>query len=145
MSIEIKFTRLCNGVDAPKYAQDGDAGADLCSVANVFIPPQERLLVPTGLSIAIPDGYVGLIHPRSGMAFKDGITVLNTPGTIDAGYRGEIMVLLFNSDKSKVKEIKKGDRIAQLVIQKVEKAIFVPYEELENTSRGTGGFGSTGV
>lgn len=145
MSVVVKFTKLCDGVETPKYAQPGDAGADLRSTGDFTIPPMTRLLVPTGLSVAIPEGFVGLIHPRSGLAFKDGITVLNTPGTIDAGYRGEIMVLLINLDKDNTKYIKRGDRIAQLVIQAVEKAEFVPLNELDITDRGTGGFGSTGV
>ena len=145
MSVVVKFTKLCDGVETPKYAQKGDAGADLCSIEDVTIPPMTRALVATGLSIAIPKGFVGLVHPRSGLAFKDGITVLNTPGTIDSGYRGEIKVILINLDKDKEKHIKKGDRIAQLVIQSVETANFVQLDELDITDRGTGGFGSTGV
>ena len=144
MSVVVKFIKLNEDVVSPLYANDGDAGADLSSIEYVTIYPQERLLVSTGLSMAIPNGYVGLIHPRSGMAFNNGVTVLNTPGTIDSGYRGEIKVLLFNSDKFNAKHIKKGDRIAQLVIQQVEKAQFVMYNDLDDTSRSFNGFGSTG-
>jgi dUTP pyrophosphatase len=145
MSVVIKFIKLNEDVVSPTYANEGDAGADISSTEDVVIYPQERLLVSTGLSMDIPNGYVGLIHPRSGMAFKYGITVLNAPGTIDAGYRGEIKVLLFNSDKFNPKYIKKGDRIAQLVIQKVEKANFAMYPFLDETDRGNNGFGSTGA
>jgi dUTP pyrophosphatase len=128
----------------PVYAQPGDAGADLKSVESIYIPPLERLMVNTGVKLEIPEGYVGLIHPRSGLALKHGITVLNTPGTIDSGYRGEIGVILFNTS-NKPFIINQGDRIAQLVIQKVETAEFEFVDVLDNTERGDGGFGSTGV
>jgi dUTP pyrophosphatase len=127
----------------PVYAKPGDAGADLRSTSAVTISAGERSLVPTGVSIALPAGYVGLVHPRSGLAAKHGITVLNTPGTIDAGYRGEIMVILYNSSKTDF-EVAVGDRIAQLVIQTVETANFVSVEKLPETERGESGFGSSG-
>jgi dUTP pyrophosphatase len=127
----------------PVYAKPGDAGADLRSTQAVTIPAGQRLLVPTGVSIALPAGYVGLVHPRSGLAAKHGITVLNTPGTIDAGYRGEIMVILYNSSDSDF-DISVGDRIAQLLIQTVETAKFVAVEKLPESERGETGFGSSG-
>lgn len=127
----------------PTYAEPGDAGADLRSRVAAVVPAHGRALVPTGVSIALPDGYVGLVHPRSGLAHKYGITVLNTPGTIDAGYRGEIAVNLFNStDVDFAIEI--GDRIAQLVIQQIEHAHFIMVERLPESDRGEGGHGSTG-
>jgi dUTP pyrophosphatase len=128
----------------PLYANPGDAGCDLRSEISVTLEPGARMLVPTGVSIALPAGYVGLVHPRSGLALKHGITVLNAPGTIDAGYRGEIKVTLFNSSKE-VFEILEGDRIAQLVIQEFVKARFIPVEKLPESSRGDSGFGSSGT
>jgi dUTP pyrophosphatase len=127
----------------PTYAQPGDAGADLRSRVAAVVPAKGRVLVPTGVSIALPDGYVALVHPRSGLAHKHGITVLNTPGTVDAGYRGEIAVNLYNTtDVDFPVEI--GDRIAQLVIQQVERAQFIEVERLPESDRGEGGHGSTG-
>lgn len=127
----------------PAYAKAGDAGADLRASDAGSIAPGARALVPTGISIALPDGFVGLVHPRSGLAVKHGITVLNTPGTIDSGYRGEIKVALLNtSDEEFVFE--RGERIAQLVIQRYEKAEFVEVSELPQTERGEDGFGSSG-
>ncbi len=127
----------------PTYASPGDAGADLRSTEDVVIPARGRELVHTGVRIALPNGYVGLVHPRSGLAAKHGITVLNSPGTVDAGYRGELMVTLYNSSDENF-EVKRGDRIAQLVIQAVEHANFIAVTELPESARGTGGFGSTG-
>ncbi|MFM5968585.1 MAG: dUTP diphosphatase [Micrococcales bacterium] len=128
----------------PVYAKPGDAGADLRSTEDAVIPAGKRLLLRTGVSIALPDGYVGLVHPRSGLAAKNGITVLNAPGTVDAGYRGEIMVTLLNtSDEDFV--VQRGDRIAQLVIQQFEKARFIQVEELPGSERGETGFGSSGT
>jgi dUTP pyrophosphatase len=127
----------------PSYAKAGDAGADLRSTKKVSIAPGGRELVPTGVSIALPSGFVGLVYPRSGLALKNGVTVLNSPGTIDAGYRGEIMVTLFNSS-SEPFDIETGDRIAQLLIQKVERAEFIAVEKLPGSDRGQAGFGSTG-
>ena len=127
----------------PTYAQPGDAGADLRSRVETTVPAGSRVLVPTGVSIALPEGYVGLVHPRSGLAHKHGITVLNTPGTVDAGYRGEISVNLYNSSREDF-VVQVGDRIAQLVIQAVERAQFIQCEKLPETERGQGGHGSTG-
>lgn len=128
---------------APLYAKPGDAGADLRSTVAIRIPPRQRAAVPTGVSIALPNGYVGLVHPRSGLALKNGITVLNSPGTIDAGYRGEIIVTLYNSSEEEF-EVTPGDRIAQLLIQRVEHADFIQVESLPQSHRGETGFGSTG-
>lgn len=127
----------------PVYAKPGDAGADLRSTVSTTIAAGSRALVPTGVSIALPGGYVGLVHPRSGLAIKHGITVLNTPGTIDSGYRGEIMVILYNSSDVDF-EIAVGDRIAQLVIQSVEAAKFIAVDNLPDSDRGETGFGSSG-
>ena len=128
----------------PTYALPGDAGADLRSSEAGVIPPGERRMFKTGVSIALPSGYVALVHPRSGLAAKHGITVLNAPGTVDAGYRGEIAVTLLNTDLKNEFVVERGDRIAQLVIQAVEIADFVVVEQLPGSDRGTGGFGSTG-
>ena len=127
----------------PIYAKPGDAGADLRSTQDVIIAAGARMLLPTGVSIALPDGYVGLVHPRSGLAAKHGITVLNAPGTVDAGYRGEILVTLLNTSSDDF-EVKRGDRIAQLVIQRFEKAKFIVVDELPESDRGETGFGSSG-
>jgi len=127
----------------PTYAKPGDAGADLRSTKKVTIVPGGRELVPTGVSIALPAGYVGLVHPRSGLALKHGVTVLNSPGTVDAGYRGEIMVTLYNSSND-LFEVEPGDRIAQLLIQRIERADFISVERLPDSARGQAGFGSTG-
>jgi dUTP pyrophosphatase len=127
----------------PIYAQPGDAGADLRSKIDAVVPANSRVLVPTGVSIALPAGFVGLVHPRSGLAHKHGITVLNAPGTVDSGYRGEISVNLFNTSKIDF-EIVRGDRIAQLVIQKYEEANFVKVDRLPDSDRGQAGHGSTG-
>lgn len=127
----------------PIYAQPGDAGADLRSRIDAVVPANSRVLVPTGVSIALPAGFVGLVHPRSGLAHKHGITVLNAPGTVDSGYRGEISVNLFNTSDLDF-EIARGDRIAQLVIQKYEEANFVKVERLLDSERGQAGHGSTG-
>jgi dUTP pyrophosphatase len=131
------------GENVPKYATRGDAGADLTASGYTMVPAGSRALVKTGIKIAIPEGYVGLVHPRSGLALKHGITVLNAPGTIDSGYRGEVGVILYNSGAENF-EIRAGDRIAQLVIQKVETAEFEIVDALIDTDRGEGGFGSTG-
>ncbi|MEV4389636.1 dUTP diphosphatase [Micromonospora sp. NPDC049580] len=128
----------------PTYAHPGDAGADLVAAADVELPPGGRALVPTGVAVALPDGYVGLVHPRSGLAARLGVTVLNAPGTVDAGYRGEIMVNLINHDRDTPAKISRGDRIAQLVVQRVARARFEPVAELPGSSRGSGGHGSTG-
>ncbi len=142
--VEVLITRLDPDVPLPKYAKPGDAGADLCSRVDMVLPAGERALVPTGLSIALPPGYVALVHPRSGLAIKHGISMVNTPGTVDAAYRGELQVIMINHDLKESFTIKKGDRIAQLVIQRVEEAQFIEVENLPGTQRGEGGFGSTG-
>lgn len=129
----------------PTYAHPGDAGADLRSAEDGVIAPGERKTFRTGVSVAIPDGYVALVHPRSGLAAKHGITVLNAPGTVDAGYRGEIAVTLLNTDLTNAFTVQRGDRIAQIVFQAVERANFIVVETLPGTHRGEGGFGSTGT
>jgi dUTP pyrophosphatase len=146
MSSEVEIAvRLLDGdLPLPAYAHPGDAGADLVAAESVEIAPGERRLVRTGVAIALPDGYVGLVHPRSGLAHKLGVTILNAPGTVDAGYRGEIMVNLVNHDPAHSAHISRGDRIAQLVIQRVERAVFHHVGELPESVRGTGGHGSTG-
>jgi len=143
-SVMVAVMRRHPDAQLPSYAHPGDAGLDLSSVADVDIPPGGRAAVPTGLALAIPDGWVGLIHPRSGLARRHGLTVANAPGTIDAGYRGEIEVLLVNLGDETV-TICVGDRIAQLVIQRVGYATVVEVDELSETARGHGGFGSTGT
>lgn len=142
---EILIKRLDPDIPLPSYAKAGDAGADLATRIDFTINPGERILVPTGISIALPDGYVALVHPRSGLAVKHGISIVNTPGTVDAGYRGELQVILINLDPKQSISFKKGDRIAQLVIQQVERAQFVEVSELPGSERSTGGFGSTGA
>lgn len=128
----------------PAYAHPGDAGADLVTTSDVVLPPGARALVGTGVAIALPDGYAAFVHPRSGLAARAGLSVVNTPGTIDAGYRGEIKVCLINHDPSAPVELSRGDRIAQLVVQRVETAEFVEVAELDASARGDGGYGSTG-
>ena len=143
-SVQVLITRLDPDLPIPRYAKGGDAGADIVSRIDITLEPGERALVPTGIAIALPDGYVALVHPRSGLAVKHGVTMVNAPGTVDAGYRGELQIILINHDKSEPVSFKRGDRIAQLVIQKVERAEFVEVQELPGSGRGTGGFGSTG-
>lgn len=143
-SVEVLITRLDPELPLPLYAKGGDAGADIVSRIDITLAPGERALVPTGIAIALPDGYVALVHPRSGLAIKHGVTMVNAPGTVDAGYRGELQIILINHDKSESVSFKRGDRIAQLVIQKVERAEFVEVRELPGSGRGSGGFGSTG-
>ena len=141
---KILIKRLDPTMPLPSYAKAGDAGADLATRIDFTINPGERMLVPTGISIALPNGYVALVHPRSGLAIKHGISIVNTPGTVDAGYRGELQVILINHDLTQPVSFKKGDRIAQLVIQKVERADFVEVSDLPGSDRSSGGFGSTG-
>lgn len=128
----------------PEYAHPGDAGADLVSTESLVLEPGRRALVPTGVSIALPDGYVAFVVPRSGLATKHGITVVNSPGTVDAGYRGELKVTLLNTDLDQPYSITAGDRIAQLIIMPVSRARFIPVETLPGSERGEGGFGSSG-
>lgn len=144
MSVEVLITRLDSSVTLPSYAKPGDAGADLTSRIDVTLQPGERTLVPTGISIALPNGYVALVHPRSGLAIKHGVTMVNSPGTVDAGFRGELQIILINHDPIAAISFKKGDRIAQLVIQRVEHAEFIEVKTLPGSDRGSGGFGSTG-
>jgi dUTP pyrophosphatase len=144
ISVEVLITRLDPDLPLPRYAKGGDAGADIVSRIDITLAPGERALVPTGIAIALPDGYVALVHPRSGLAIKHGVTMVNAPGTVDAGFRGELQIILINHDTSESVSFKRGDRIAQLVIQKVERAEFVEVRDLPGSGRGTGGFGSTG-
>jgi dUTP pyrophosphatase len=130
--------------ELPVYSHPGDAGADLKSTDAVTLAPGERAVIGTGVSIALPDGYVAFVVPRSGLAAKHGITVVNAPGTVDAGYRGEIKVTLLNTDMSNPYTITPGDRIAQMIVQPVSRARFVPVDTLPGSLRGDGGFGSTG-
>ena len=136
--LEILITKLDEQAVIPTYATLGDAGADLYSISEVTLGPGERALIKTGIAIAIPLGFVGLVHPRSGLGLKSGVSVVNTPGTIDSGYRGEIGVVLINHDLEKSFTVKKGDRIAQLVIQKVENVQFKLVSELPDSQRSTG-------
>jgi dUTP pyrophosphatase len=142
---DILIKRLSSAVDIPAQANYGDAGVDLQTVDDFELLPGHRSLVRTGIAIALPDGFAGFVHPRSGLAAKQGITVVNAPGTIDAGYRGEIMVCLLNTDLENVAKFKAGDRIAQLIVQKVEQSTFFEVEELPDALRGEKGFGSSGV
>ena len=142
--LEIAVQQLDPDLPLPAYAHPGDAGADLVSTVDVELAPGERALVPTGIAIALPDGYVALVHPRSGLAARHGLSIVNTPGTVDAGYRGEIKVLLINHDPAETIVLRRGDRIAQLVIQRYERAAFVAVDTLPDSVRGGGGYGSTG-
>lgn len=130
--------------EVPVYAHPGDAGADLVSAEAVRLEPGQRALVGTGVRIALPDGYVAFVVPRSGLAARHGITIVNAPGTVDAGYRGEIKVALLNTDAAEAYDIAVGDRIAQLIVMPVPRARFVTVDRLPGSSRGEGGFGSTG-
>jgi len=142
--VPIQILRLDPDLPVPSYAHPGDAGADLFARVDVTLAPGERKLVPTGLAIALPEGFVALVHPRSGLANRSGLSIVNAPGTIDAGYRGEIQVCLVNLDPTTSIELSRGDRIAQLVIQRFEPATFVEVDELPDSVRGEGGYGSTG-
>ncbi|MGV9613927.1 dUTP diphosphatase [Nocardia xishanensis] len=140
----IPLLRLDPGIPVPTRAHPGDAGVDLCTTEDVILEPGERVLVGTGVAVALPVGTVGLIHPRSGLAAKTGLSVVNTPGTVDAGYRGEIKVCLINHDPRTRIELRRGDRIAQLLVQRVELVDFVEVDQLDETTRGAGGYGSSG-
>ena len=142
--MKVLIKRLDPDLPLPNYAKAGDAGADVVSAIDLTLAPGERALVPTGISIAMPDGYVCLVHPRSGLAIKHGVSIVNAPGTVDAGYRGEIQIALINLDPTEAVSFKRGDRIAQLVFQRVERVSFVEVEELPGSGRGSDGFGSTG-
>jgi dUTP pyrophosphatase len=142
--LDVLVTRLDQAVPVPGYARHGDAGADLCAAEDIDLAPGERALVRTGIAIALPEGYAGFVHPRSGLAARHGITLVNAPGTIDAGYRGEIKVILLNTDLARAVSLRRGDRIAQLVVQRVENVTFREVPALPESARGDNGFGSTG-
>jgi dUTP pyrophosphatase len=142
--MELPIKLLDETLPLPRYQHEGDAGFDLHSRIDLTLEPGERAVIPTGIGVAIPRGYAGLVLPRSGLAARHGIALVNSPGLIDSGYRGEVAVILLNTDKYESFHIKHGDRIAQMVIQKIEEASFLPMPELDETERGAGGFGSTG-
>ena len=143
-TIDVLLRRLDPELPGPAYSHDGDAGADLVTAVDLTLQPGERAVVPTGTAIALPEGYAAFVHPRSGLAARCGMALVNAPGTIDAGYRGEIQVIVVNLDPRDPVELKRGDRLAQLVIQRVERARFVEVEVLPESVRADGGFGSTG-
>jgi dUTP pyrophosphatase len=142
--VEVLLCQLDPDIPEPDYAHPGDAGADLRTRTDVVLAPGERATVPTGTAIALPDGYAAFVHPRSGLAARHGVTIVNAPGTVDAGFRGEITVTLLNTDPHHTVSLARGDRIAQLVVQPVSRARFVRTEHLPGSHRGTGGLGSTG-
>jgi dUTP pyrophosphatase len=142
--LELKIKLLEDGLPVPRYQHEGDAGLDLPSRVDYTLEPGERARIPTGVAVAIPHGYAGFVMVRSGLAARHGISCVNSPGLIDAGYRGEIVIILLNTDRREPFYIHRGDRIAQLVLQKVIEATIVPVDELDATTRGDGGFGSTG-
>lgn len=142
--IEIQIKLLAEGLPMPRYQHEGDAGLDLPSRVDLVLEPGERATVPTGIAVAIPSGYAGFVLPRSGLASRNGIALVNSPGLVDSGYRGEMQIVMINTDKREPFHIKRGDRIAQLVIQRVEEVTLLKVKELDETSRGAGGFGSTG-
>lgn len=143
-AVEVLLLQLDAGLEPPAYAHPGDAGADLRCTEDFLLAPGQRRLVGTGVAVALPDGYAAFVHPRSGLAARHGVTLVNAPGTVDAGYRGEIRVCLLNTDREQAVGFTRGDRIAQLVIQPVSRADFVPVTELPASARGSGGHGSTG-
>jgi dUTP pyrophosphatase len=143
-TVDVMLRRLDPALPAPAYAHAGDAGADLVTSVDVTLAPGERAVVPTGTAIALPDGYAAFVHPRSGLAARCGMALVNAPGTIDAGYRGEIQVIVVNLDPVNPIQLQRGDRLAQLVIQRVEHARFIEVSDLPDSTRGGGGFGSTG-
>ncbi|GAB3280837.1 dUTP diphosphatase [Parasphingorhabdus pacifica] len=143
-NVKVLLTRLDPDIPLPTYAAPGDAGADLMTTTDLVLEPGRRELVGTGIALALPEGYAGFVHPRSGLAAKAGLGVVNAPGTIDAGYRGEIKVCLINHDPERSLSLRRGDRIAQLIVQKVEQAEFHEVDVLPESQRGAGGYGSTG-
>ncbi len=144
--MELPVVRLDPDLPLPAYGRAGDAGVDLVASEDQMLEPGGgRALIGTGIAVAIPDGYAGFVQPRSGLAFRHGVTCLNTPGLIDAGYRDELRVLLVNTDPERAYQVRRGDRIAQLVVQRVEHVEFAVTEELPTSDRGLGGFGSTGA
>jgi dUTP pyrophosphatase len=142
--VDVLIKRLDPELPLPVRSHAGDAGVDLVTAADVELRPGERAVVPTGVAIALPDGYAAFVHPRSGLAAKHGITIVNAPGTVDAGYRGEIRVTLLNTDATEAVKFQRGDRIAQLIIQRVARPVFHEVDTLPGSARGEGGFGSTG-
>jgi dUTP pyrophosphatase len=142
--LDVPVVRLDPDLPLPSYAHPGDAGADLRTTVDLTLAPGERALVPTGVALALPEGYVGLVHPRSGLAARHGLSIVNAPGTVDAGYRGEVKVLLVNLDPAEPIELRRGDRVAQLVVQRFETVRFVEVDALPESIRGDGGYGSTG-
>lgn len=142
--IKVSLSRIDPGVPVPSYARSGDAAVDLVSTRDTIVPPGERVLVGTGIAIALPEGYAGFVQPRSGLAARVGLSVVNTPGLIDSGFRGEIQICLINHDLREAIEIRRGDRIAQLVVQRVELVEFIEVDELAPSERGVGGHGSSG-
>ncbi|WP_018656801.1 dUTP diphosphatase [Actinomadura flavalba] len=142
--VDVLIQRLDADLPIPGYAHPGDAGADLVARVDVELAPGERAVVPTGVAIALPDGYAAFVHPRSGLGARLGVTIVNAPGTVDAGYRGEIKVTLLNTDLRETVRFRRGDRIAQMVVQRVSRAVFHEVTDLPGSARGHGGFGSTG-
>lgn len=143
-ALDVQIVRLDTELPLPSYAHPGDAGADLYAAEDVTLKPGERAVVPTGVAIALPEGYAAFVHPRSGLATRHGVSIVNAPGTVDAGYRGEIKVTLVNHDPEEPVALRRGDRIAQLVVQRVERVAFREVAALPESARGAGGFGSTG-
>lgn len=142
--VEVLIRRIDPELALPSYAHPGDAGLDLVSTVELTLQAGERAMVPTGIGIALPDGFVALVHPRSGLAATCGVSIVNAPGTIDAGYRGEVNVLLINLDPAEPVRVRRGDRIAQLVVQRAERVRFIEVDRLPGSDRGVGGHGSTG-
>jgi dUTP pyrophosphatase len=143
--VRIAVRRLDKDLPIPSYARTGDAGLDLLAASDVSLAPGERSAIPTGIAVAIPDGYAGFVHARSGRALREGLGLANAPGLIDAGYRGEIKVVVVNLDRDAPIHVKRGDKVAQLVVQPVEQVEFLEVDELPASHRGEGGFGSTGT
>jgi dUTP pyrophosphatase len=142
--LQVAVRRLDPEVPLPAYARAGDAGCDLVTTVDAVVPPGERVLLPTGIALALPEGYAGFVHPRSGLALHHGVSLVNAPGTIDAGYRGEVQVVLVNHDPRETLHLRRLDRVAQLVVQRVEQVAWTEVDELSETERGAGGHGSTG-
>jgi dUTP pyrophosphatase len=142
--VEVLVQRLDPGVPLPAYALPGDAGADVVTAVDAELAPGERAVLPTGLALALPEGYAAFVHPRSGLAARCGMALVNAPGTVDSGYRGEVKVIVINHDPVQPLRLSRGDRIAQLVLQRVERAVFRPVDSLPESARGGGGHGSTG-
>lgn len=143
--VDVLLVRLDPGLPVPSYALPGDAGFDVCTSVDITLAPGERAIVPTGIAIALPDGYAAFVHPRSGLAARHGLTIVNAPGTIDAGYRGEVKVCLLNTDTHEPVTLMRGDRIAQIVVQAVARAVLHEADSLPGSHRGEGGYGSTGT